>query len=49
MKTIKKMAYKKPRLIAKNNPTGSFAAGCPSELRGPDGYVRGCKACDRAE
>ena len=30
MKTTKKMAYKKPRLIAKNNPTGSFAAGCPS-------------------
>ncbi len=26
MKTTKKMAYKKPRLIAKNNPTGSFAA-----------------------
>ncbi len=33
MKTTKKMAYKKPRLIAKNNPTGSFAAGCPTETR----------------
>ena len=31
MKTTKKMAYKKPRLIAKNNPTGSFAAGCPAK------------------
>ena len=31
MKTTKKMAYKKPQLIAKNNPTGSFAAGCPSK------------------
>lgn len=30
MKTTKKMAYKKPQLIAKNNPTGSFAAGCPA-------------------
>ena len=30
MKTTKKMAYKKPRLITKNNPTGSFAAGCPT-------------------
>jgi len=33
MKQQKKMAYKKPRLIAKNNPTGSFAAGCPEKTR----------------
>ena len=36
MKTTKKMAYKKPRLIAKNNPTGSFAAGCPEKDRSTD-------------
>ncbi len=43
------MAYKKPRLIAKNNPTGSFAAGCPSWGNGADNNAQGCKACDRAE
>jgi len=48
MKTTKKMAYKKPRLIAKNNPTGSFAAGCPAEYRGE--YAGGgCKDCERTE
>ena len=36
MKQQKKMAYKKPQLIAKNNPTGSFAAGCPTEGRWTD-------------
>jgi len=41
----KKMAYKKPQIIAKNNPTGSFAAGCPAEGTGT-GW---CKHCDRAE
>lgn len=46
MKTTKKMAYKKPRLIAKNNPTGSFAAGCPEESAGHP--VFNCKKCDRA-
>ena len=45
MKTTKKMAYKKPRLIAKNNPTGSFAAGCPAE--GTGGWM--CKECERTE
>ena len=46
MKQQKKMAYKKPRLIAKNNPTGSFAAGCPTE-RGngqPGSYT--CSLCE---
>lgn len=46
MKTTKKMAYKKPRLIAKNNPTGSFAAGCPAENFG-DGSDYTCKVCER--
>ena len=40
------MAYKKPRLIAKNNPTGSFAAGCPTEDYGWSGD---CRKCERTE
>jgi len=35
----KKMAYKKPQIVAKNNPTGSFAAGCLAESCGGD-YCR---------
>ena len=46
MKTTKKMAYKKPRLIAKNNPTGSFAAGCPAENRQ---FSYHCLNCERTE
>ena len=34
MKEPKKAAYKKPQLIAKNNPKGSYAAGCPTEYGG---------------
>jgi hypothetical protein len=41
----KKMAYKKPQLIATNNPTGSFAAGCLAGSYGGD-Y---CRYCDRAK
>ena len=44
MKTTKKMAYKKPRLIAKNNPTGSFAAGCPTHDAGMKDYR--CTQCE---
>ncbi|MBR5412098.1 MAG: hypothetical protein IK114_03515 [Fibrobacter sp.] len=43
MKTTKKMAYKKPRLIAKNNPSGSFAAGCPSQY---NNHIEWCIRCD---
>ena len=43
MKTTKKMAYKKPRLIAKNNPTGSFAAGCPAKNYN---HIEWCIRCD---
>ncbi len=46
MKTTKKMAYKKPQLIAKNNPTGSFAAGCPLEDRYGDWS---CMNCERTK
>ena len=45
MKTTKKMAYKKPRLIAKNNPTGSFAAGCPVH----DRSYWDCDNCERTQ
>jgi hypothetical protein len=47
MKTTKKMAYKKPRLIAKNNPTGSFAAGCPTH-NGSNGTpgASWCRECE---
>ncbi len=38
-----KMTYTKPQVIAKNNPTGSFAAGCPEWKTTP--Y---CKECERA-
>lgn len=38
--------YKKAQMIAKNHPTGSYAAGCPSEGTG-SGMYYGCKACER--
>lgn len=41
--------YKKAQMIAKNLPTGSYAAGCPSQ--GRDGYIGGhpaCVMCERA-
>ena len=41
MKEQKKIAYEKPQLIAKNNPQGSYAAGCPSELRSGGGLCNG--------
>lgn len=42
---MQKMTYKKPQLVAKNNPTGSFAAGCPANNVG-GGF---CRMCDRAQ
>lgn len=38
-----KMAYKKPQLVAKNNPIGSFAAGCSANNRGTGIYCRTCE------
>ena len=32
--------YKKPQLVAKNKPTGSFAAGCPTYADNT------CKRCE---
>lgn len=40
--------YQKAELIAKNLPTGSYAAGCPAEGRG-NGERYGCLACERTE
>lgn len=46
--------YKKVQMVAKNAPTGSYAAGCPSHNRdniggsyGPNGT--GCLACERTK
>lgn len=36
--------YKKVQMVAKNAPTGSYAAGCPTDQMGYD--VR-CKQCER--
>lgn len=43
------MNYTKPEVIAKNQPTGSFAAGCPARDRYHDGGNYDCKSCDRTE
>ena len=37
-----KKAYKKPVLVAKNNPTGSFAAGCPTHNK-PENRCAECE------
>lgn len=34
--------YAKPVIIAKNRPTGSYAAGCPTSGHGKDGKCRTC-------
>jgi len=46
--------YSKAQIIAKNLPTGSYAAGCPEEIRtnvayygNSNGHVRSCKYCER--
>jgi hypothetical protein len=41
---LMKKAYIKPVLIAKNNPTGSFAAGCPEKDTKSSKDAYGCKA-----
>lgn len=38
------MSYQKPTIVAVNQPTGSYAAGCPANTTGPL-----CKDCDRAQ
>lgn len=34
--------YVKPQLVAKNNPTGSFAAGCPTNKK-PNNFCQSCE------
>jgi len=34
--------YQKPQVIAKNNPQGSYAAGCPAQGTGDQ-----CHRCER--
>ena len=48
--------YQKAQMIAKNLPTGSYAAGCPARDCGDIDYdggrspypVSGCVACERS-
>lgn len=41
--------YKKAKVVAKNNPQGSYAAGCPAKNTGSGTLGQGgCKDCDRA-
>jgi hypothetical protein len=40
-----KKAYNKPRLVAKNAPQGSFAAGCPASGRSGS---QECQQCERS-
>ena len=46
------MAYTKPQIVAQNNVSGSYAAGCPEFNRGPggsstNGKPNDCLACER--
>jgi len=36
--------YQKATVVAKNNPQGSYAAGCPSQN---NGIPAACKKCER--
>lgn len=48
--------YKKVEMVAKNAPSGSYAAGCPADQRGNDtgwssntGGPTGCTNCERTK
>ena len=41
--------YVKAQVVAKNNPQGSYAAGCPPKTNGGDWASSGCKACERTK
>lgn len=45
--------YKKVKMVAKNAPSGSYAAGCPKEFRerlvGNIRHTKGCKPCELAQ
>ena len=41
------MAYKKPKVIAQNSNSGSYAAGCPTSKHFPgSGNCNSCSACE---
>lgn len=40
--------YSKPKMMAKNAPTGSYAAGCPKNSRNYEWYKYNCEHCERA-
>ena len=43
--------YQKAQMIAKNLPTGSYAAGCPTYHKLNEPWTNGpkyCEACERA-
>ncbi|MEJ8769225.1 hypothetical protein [Prevotella sp. HCN-7019] len=40
------MKYKKPKVIAKNLPTGAYAAGCPEWH---EGFYYECLECERSK
>lgn len=42
--------YQKAQMIAKNLPTGSYAAGCPAQERGSANYgTYSCINCERTK
>ncbi|MGI6395382.1 MAG: hypothetical protein ACOX2F_11760 [bacterium] len=41
----KTMSYNKPEVVASNNPSGSYSAGCPAYNQGTTSE---CRRCDRA-
>ncbi len=40
------MAYTKPQVVAQNNSTGSYAAGCPVNNYGMESL---CRKCERTK
>ena len=41
------MAYKKPQVLAQNSKQGSYAAGCPANVRGQGASSAPCcKKCE---
>ena len=50
------MKYQKAQMIAKNLPSGSYAAGCPTYNSGSDNCLishnpigKGCRSCERTK
>lgn len=41
--------YVKAQVVAKNNPQGSYAAGCPEKTTNAGQINSGCKNCERTK